>query len=258
MKAHIVIAHPEPLSYNAHLAEVAKDSLVGKGYSVTVSDLYAMDFDPCERADHYLNRSSLERFDVQLEQRHASDTDSIPDIVKDEIKRLDEADILILQYPMWWHLPPAMLKGWLDRVLVYGDVYTGKKRFEHGRYAGKKVMLSVTVGTSQETYAFNGRSGDIELLLWPVNFSLAYVGYEVLEPFVAYGVEAGLKYSSKIDVERRLSAIAKELSRSVSEFADRKTVRFNKMAEWGPEGTIVPDAPSYSPFMRHRQKLDLG
>ena len=99
-----------------------------------------------------------------------------------EIARLDQADLLILQYPMWWHLPPAMLKGWFDRVLAYGEVYTSKKRFEHGRFAGKKAMLSVTVGTSEATYAHDGRSGDVDLLLWPVHFTLAYVGYTVLAP----------------------------------------------------------------------------
>jgi NAD(P)H dehydrogenase (quinone) len=154
LKAHIVIAHPEPRSYNAHLADIARSELVRQGYSVTMSDLYAMDFDPCERAVYYRDRSSPERFDVQLEQRHASDTGTIPDIVTDEIKRLDDADLLILQYPMWWHLPPAMLKGWLDRVFIYGEVYASKKRFENGRYVGKKAMLSVTVGTSEATYDF--------------------------------------------------------------------------------------------------------
>src|ERR1700736_2657311 len=101
----------------------------------------------------------------------------------DELALMDRADLLVLQYPMWWHLPPAMLKGWLDRVLAYGEVYTSRKRFENGR----------TVGTSSATYAHDGRSGDIDLMLWPVNFSLAYAGYEVLAPFVAYGVEAGLR-----------------------------------------------------------------
>lgn len=54
------------------------------------------------------------------------------------------------------------------------------------------AMVSVTVGASENTYAFDGRTGDINLLLWPVTF-LAYVRYEVLKPFVAFGVEARLR-----------------------------------------------------------------
>ena len=50
--AHIVLAHPEPRSYNAHLAGLAFETLAAQGWSVTVSDLYAMGFDPCERAEH--------------------------------------------------------------------------------------------------------------------------------------------------------------------------------------------------------------
>jgi putative NADPH-quinone reductase len=46
-----------------------------------------------------------------------------------------------------------MLKSWFDRVLAYGEVYTGSKRFENGRFVGKRAMLSVTAGTSRATYA---------------------------------------------------------------------------------------------------------
>jgi NAD(P)H dehydrogenase (quinone) len=176
MQAHIVLAHPELKSFNSHLSHVARRTLQASGWEVSVSNLHEMRFDPCERSEHYASRQKPERFDVQAEQRHASDQGTIPDVILAEIEQLDRADLLILQYPMWWHLPPAMLKGWFDRVLIFGEVYASTKRFEKGRFVGKQAMLSVTVGTSQETYAFDGRSGDIDLLLWPVNFSLAYVG----------------------------------------------------------------------------------
>ena len=142
MHAHIVLPHPEPQSFNAHLARIATRSLEAQGWHVSMSDLYSMGFDPCERPQHYVARQQPGRFDVQAEQR-----------------------LLILQYPMWRHLPPAMLKGWLDRVLIFGEVYASTKRFERGRFGGKRAMISVTVGTSAETYAFDGRSGDIDLLV---------------------------------------------------------------------------------------------
>ena len=257
MHAHIVLAHPEPRSFNAHLARVAQRALAAQGWTVSLSDLYGMDFDPCERAEHYTGRQQPERFDVQAEQRRASDNGTIPAAVADEITRLDRADLLILQYPMWWHLPPAMLKGWLDRVLIYGEVYTSKKRFEHGRFVGRRAMISVTVGTGPDTYAFDGRSGDIDLLLWPVNFSLAYVGYSVLAPFVAYGVEAGLRYSDASVVEARLKRIEADLGAQLGRLGERPIIPFNRMAEWGADGRIVPDAPVHSPFIRRKQQLEL-
>ncbi len=251
MRAHIVLAHPEPKSYNAHLAAVGRQALEARGWAVTVSDLYQMNFDPCERASHYAPPLEPARFDVQSEQRHASQNKTLPKDVAAEITRLEAADLLLLQYPMWWHLPPAILKGWLDRVFVYGEVYKSTHRFENGRFVGKKAMLSVTVGTSAETYAYNGRSGDIDLLLWPINFSLAYVGYTVLEPFVAYGVEAGLRYSAAATVEARLSKIGTDWAARMAHVEHLPTVPFNQMAHWGSDGRIKPDAPVYSPFMRH-------
>lgn len=256
--AHIVLAHPGANSFNAHLAQLAKQRLAGHGWTTTLSDLYGLGFDPCERAEHYTDRHDPSRFDVQAEQKHACDTGTIPVDVAREIADLDRADLVILQYPMWWHLPPAMLKGWFDRVFIYDQVYASKKRFEHGRFRGKRALLSVTVATSAATYAHNGRSGDIDLMLWPVNFSLAYAGFDVLAPFVAYGVESGLRYSSKDVIDARLRGIERDLEAALGEISTRPVVPFNRMADWTPDGHIRPDAPVYSPFLRHRRDLELG
>ena len=233
MHAHFVLAHPAPQSFNAHLVRSGAAALEAEGWTVSVSDLYAMGFDACERAEHFRDRADPARFDVQAEQRHASANGTLPQAVLDELALMDRADLLVLQYPMWWHLPPAMLKGWFDRVLAYGETYTSRKRFEHGRFVGKRAMLSVTVGTSPATYAHDGRSGDIDLMLWPVNFSLAYVGYEVLAPFVAYGVEAGLRYSDPAAIEERLRAIVADFRAILPRFGQRATIPFNRMDEWG-------------------------
>jgi NAD(P)H dehydrogenase (quinone) len=256
MHAHIVLTHPEPLSFNAHLADVSCRSLRAKGWTASVTDLYQSGFDPCERADHYPARKSAERFDVQAEQHHASAQGAIPTMVASEIQHLDQSDLLILQYPMWWHLPPAMLKGWMDRVFIYGGVYASTRRFEKGRFVGKRALVSVTVGTSADTYAFDGRSGDIDLLLWPVNFSLAYVGYTVLQPFVAYGVESGLRYSDDSVLRQRLEDVTQSLEASLSTIEDRPVIPYNRMEEWGADGRIKPSAPVHSPFIRRKQHLD--
>jgi len=257
MHAHVVLAHPESKSYNAHLAQVARDSLEAIGWTTSVSDLYAQDFDPCERAGHFNSPMDRARFDVQGEQMHASDSGNVPSDIQQEIDKLDSADLVIFQYPMWWHLPPAMLKGWFDRVFIYGEVYASQKRFEKGRYVGRRAMVSVTVGTSEETYAFNGRSGDINLMLWPVHFTIAYVGYSVLEPFVAYGVEAGLKYSDQATIDDRLARVDRSYAAALQKLDKRPTLPFNKMAEWGEDGRIMTDAPLYSPFIRQKEHLDL-
>ena len=258
MKAHIVLAHPETKSFNSHLVDIAQGALKNDGWQVTVSDLYRNGFDPCEKQDFYHNPKDRSRFNVQAEQRYASDHGHIPIDIKDEIELLDAADLLILQYPMWWHLPPAILKGWFDRVFLYGEVYTSSKRFEAGRFTGKRAMLSVTVGTSADTYAHNGRSGDIDLMLWPVNFTLAYVGYKVLEPYVAYGVEAGISYSNPEKITQRLKDIENDLESKCRGLDRIAEVPFNRMEHWGQDGRIIPTAPVYSPFIRHSEKLDIS
>jgi NAD(P)H dehydrogenase (quinone) len=257
MHAHFVLAHPESQSFNAHLVRVGVDALTAEGWTTSVSDLYAAGFDPCERPEHYASRSDQGRFDVQAEQRHASASGSLPSAVSGELTFLDRANLLVLQYPMWWHLPPAILKGWFDRVFAYGEGYTSKKRFEAGRFIGKRAILSVTVGTSRETYMHDGRSGDIDLMLWPVNFTLAYVGYEVLAPFVAYGVEGGLRYSDQSAIDGRLKRIADDLREQIAELDARPVIPFNRMAEWGADGRIKPGAPVYSPYVRRRKNLEL-
>lgn len=56
MKAHIVLAHPEAQSFNAHLSGTSQQVLGATGWQTTLSDLYAMDFDPREAPQHYRSR----------------------------------------------------------------------------------------------------------------------------------------------------------------------------------------------------------
>jgi NAD(P)H dehydrogenase (quinone) len=252
MRAHFVIAHPEPRSFNGALAEAGANALGVAGWTVTTSDLYALGFDPAERPEHY---SATGRFDAQAAQRAASEADALPRFVGEELQRLDAADLLVLQYPMWWHLPPAMLKGWFDRVFVYGAGYSSKTRFETGRFRGKRALVSVTAGTSRETYMFDGRSGDIDMLLWPVHFTLAFVGYTVARPFVSYGVEGGLRYSDDGPLRARLDATLQQFAAELPQAMTREALAFNRMAEWGADGRIAPGAPVHSPFVRRVRDL---
>ncbi|HEY6336066.1 MAG TPA: flavodoxin family protein, partial [Alphaproteobacteria bacterium] len=107
------------------------------------------------------------------------------------------------------------------------------------------------------SYAYNGRSGDIDLLLWPVHLSLAYVGYTVMAPFVAYGVEAGLRYSEESVIKARLERVEEDLVRRMRSLDTTPNIPFNRMSDWGNDGRVKASAPAYSPFIRHRQCLDL-
>lgn len=69
MNVLIVLAHPEPQSFNAHLAHLACDVLAQHGHTVQLSDLYALNFDPREAASHFAIRSDPACFDAAAEQR---------------------------------------------------------------------------------------------------------------------------------------------------------------------------------------------
>ena len=66
MNVLIVHCHPEPLSFNAALTEAAVEVCRARGDKVEVSDLYAENFDPVERAAHYRCRENAERFRPEI------------------------------------------------------------------------------------------------------------------------------------------------------------------------------------------------
>jgi NAD(P)H dehydrogenase (quinone) len=250
MHALIVFAHPEPRSFNAQLKDVAAATLAGQGCQVEVSDLYAMGFDPAEGPRHFANRARPERFGAQTEQRHAHETGATGPDVAGEIAKLERADFVLFQYPIWWFGMPAMLKGWIDRVFAFGGVYTAKMRYENGKFRGKRAMLSVTAGAPETTYRHNGRSGDLDLLLWPMHKSLVYVGFSVLPPFLSSGIQDGIKYDSADDERRRVAAYQEGLAERLRHLDRQAPLPFNTMADFDETGRLKPGAPGFSPFIR--------
>lgn len=182
MHIHIVHAHPEKTSYNNALTEAAFKHLANAGHIVTKSDLYLEQFDPVERGAHYKNRADRGVFAALSEQRHASGNDTLPIDVHREIESLRSADLLVLQFPLWWHGPPAILKGWMDRVFVNGGLYSSRMRYETGYFSGKRALVSVTTGAPKKAFGPGCRGGDFEVMLWPVHYSLHYMGFSVLPP----------------------------------------------------------------------------
>jgi len=188
MNAHIVLAHPEAKSFNAHLSRISQRALGAGGWQTTLSDLYAMDFDPCEGPRHYKFRKNAQVFRAQAEQRFNAENGTTPSDVNSEAERLLDCDLLVIHFPLWWFGMPAILKGWIDRVFVNGRMHRTTMRYDTGICRGKKVIACVTTGASAETCSQNGREGDTRLLLWPILHCFTYVGFDVLEPEIFHGV----------------------------------------------------------------------
>ncbi|MDJ0942561.1 MAG: NAD(P)H-dependent oxidoreductase [Kiloniellales bacterium] len=238
----IVHCHPEPLSFNSALKELAVHSLRRLGHSVEVSDLYGERFDPVEKPDHYRNREDPGCFSALAEQCHASKTESLPAEVKREIARLERADLVVLQFPLWWHSQPAMLKGWFDRVFVNGGLYTSTMRYDRGYFRGKRAICSVTTGAPAAVMGPGGRGGDIDQLLWPIQYSLHYMGFAVLPPFLAFGVQGhGYAYQEEARANQQLESYKAEWRRRLKELEQIKPLSFPGWEDWDEGGQRKPD-----------------
>ncbi|ATZ65372.1 NAD(P)H-dependent oxidoreductase [Acinetobacter bereziniae] len=189
MNILIVHAHPEPLSFTTALKDHAVQVLENIGHAVEVSDLYAINFNPVASQADFDSRSNQEYLNYALEQRHASKTHDLAQDIQIEIEKVQKADLLIFSFPMYWTSVPAILKGWIDRVFVSGIFYGGKRFYNRGGMLGKKAMLSFTLGGRDHMFGQNAIHGAIDDLLLPIQRgTLAYVGFEVLPPFIAYHV----------------------------------------------------------------------
>ena len=136
--SHLIIyAHPNPESFNqAVLQKVVEASA---GHDVIIRDLNGENFPPVLRWQECINTFNKEYAkDVQVEQ-----------------KFWQEADLITFVYPLWWMGFPAILKGYLDRVLTHGFAYqTGKETI--GLLKGKKMQQFVTMGNTNEKYEQKG------------------------------------------------------------------------------------------------------
>ncbi|MFY0989575.1 NAD(P)H-dependent oxidoreductase [Halomonas sp. C05BenzN] len=245
MHALIVFCHPEPRSFNGALKELAVETLEGLGHSVEVSDLYAEGFDPVEHPAHFAERAEPETFLPLTEQRHAFDAGTLPDDVQREIARIERADLVILQFPLWWHALPAMLKGWFDRVMVYGGVYSGSMRYDRGRFRGKRAICSVTTGSPAAAFSRHGRGGDMATLMWPMHCSLYYLGMDVLAPHVAYGVQAGgLSYQAEEAFRAQLEGDKTLWTRRLEGLAGEATLPFTGWDDWDEHGVLRDEHPA--------------
>jgi NAD(P)H dehydrogenase (quinone) len=187
MNILVVYAHPEPTSFSAALEEVTVRTLGAAGHKVEVSDLYAERFDPVAGRHDFVGAADPARFHYQTEQLAAAGRSGFASDIAREQARLLRADLLVLIFPLWWGGVPAILKGWIDRVCAYGVAYADGKRFEQGYFVGRRAVIALTTGGTRERFSPEGVYGEISAVLYAVRRCiLEYLGFEVMEPFVAY------------------------------------------------------------------------
>ncbi|KAM6978415.1 NAD(P)H dehydrogenase [quinone] 1-like [Tautogolabrus adspersus] len=183
-KVLIVYAHQSSGSFNAAAKDAAVEILTAQGCTVEVSDLYALNFKATATAEDIIGEvKNADHFRYAEETKLAWEAGKLSADITEEQRKLTQADLIIFQFPMYWFTVPAIMKGWMDRVLTLGYAYSQEKRYSQGIFKDKKAMLSFTTGSHESMFSANGINGDMNVTLWPLqNGILHYCGFQVLAP----------------------------------------------------------------------------
>lgn len=199
----LVLAHPERRSFSGAMVDVAVETLGGLGHRVMLSDLYRLGFDPVSDRRNFVAAKDAGYFKQQVEEDHATENGGFVPQLEAEIAKMEAADLMIWQFPLWWFGVPAILKGWVDKVFAFNRVYGRGRIYEKGKFRGKRALLSLTTGGSGEpAYRPDGFNGDINGILRPIQRGmLQFLGYDVLKPQIVYG-------PAQASEEERLAVLA--------------------------------------------------
>ncbi|XP_072267886.1 ribosyldihydronicotinamide dehydrogenase [quinone] [Pyxicephalus adspersus] len=187
----IVYAHQEPKSMNGSLKDIVVDVMSKQGCNVVVSDLYTMKFNAAAtRNDITGDLCNPQHFSYGIETKEAFKKGCLCEDILEEQRKVHDADLVILQFPLYWFSFPAIMKGWIDRVFVQGFAFDFPGCYETGLLKGKKALLSFTTGGTEEMFSKEGASGDIRYLLWPIQHGIMhFCGFQVLSPQISYAPE---------------------------------------------------------------------
>lgn len=141
MKALLVFAHPRKESFTHALVETVVKALEKKEYEVNVRDLYGMNFDPILQGPDMIHVE---------EGKFVREHCEFPNDVQREQELIEESDLLLYIFPIWWNGMPAMMKGYVDRVFQHGFAYSFESDEPKRRFKGKKALFFCPTGQPQD------------------------------------------------------------------------------------------------------------
>jgi NAD(P)H dehydrogenase (quinone) len=109
MKISVILGHPKRGSFNHAIAETVVQTLKTNGHEVAFHDLYQEAFDPVLP-------------DVELPKGAV-----VPALIMRHCDEIAAADGIVIVHPNWWGQPPAIVKGWIDRIIRPGVAYEFKE-----------------------------------------------------------------------------------------------------------------------------------
>ena len=164
MKHLVVLAHPRNPSFNRQVCDTYIAGVQALGHEVVLRDLYAMNFNPIASADEAWTRPPTgPAADVQVEMDH-----------------LLAADVVTFISPVWWISPPAIMKGWLDRVLRGGGfAYGYGPNGPRGSLVGKSGLVFTSSGSTEFEFE-SSRKIDAIRVMWGVG-TVEFCGIRLLD-----------------------------------------------------------------------------
>lgn len=210
-----VLAQPDPRSLNAQLRDAALPRLRARGHTVVESDLYRMGFDPVLTSADVSGEPPPPGTPVSDWQKNGYREGRLTDDIRAEQDKLRDAELVVLQFPLWWYGVPAILKGWFDRVLVNGfafgvrDPRTGRvRKFGDGGLVGRRGLAVVTAGDRPGALRPRGISGHVEDVLFPLlHGTFHYTGMAPLRPHLLTSVHHWPAGRLEQEVERLVARV---------------------------------------------------
>lgn len=129
----VILCHPDAQSFNAAVARTYCDTVRSLGHEVILRDLYQLSFDPVLKAG----------------ERPAPNSQSLSNDVAAELEIIRGGEIFVLVYPIWFGSPPAMIKGYVERVLGAGFSHADlRERRTHQLLTGRHLVNITTSGST--------------------------------------------------------------------------------------------------------------
>jgi len=208
-KLLLVTAHPYQQSFNFALRTQVLFCFEKLNWHIQRSDLYQQGFNPLLGTDDFNQFNDEIGFSLAGQQSHAYKVENFHPAIEHEQAKLKAADLIILQFPLWWGSFPAILKGWIERVLSYDFAYGANNVL-----AGKSVMFSVTTGGAANESEEQYYADKISALEKDV---FDYMKINILPTFICHGPARKDQQQREGELQRLNSHLNKSIALLVRE-----------------------------------------
>ena len=193
MKHAIILAHPGTESFTCHMARAYQDAVLAKGDSVTYRDLYRISFNPCLGENEIPWSPHFE----------------VPEDVAEEHRLLNEVSVFAFFYPLWLNSPPAILKGYMERVFGMGFAYKRGRGGNEPLLTGRRLISFSSSGAPTDWISKTG-AWQAMRTLFDTHFA-AVCGLEVADHIhfgaVVPGVRADFVEKCAATVQQKASSL---------------------------------------------------